>query len=79
MSFIVPVGTKEEKEEQISLLIHQEIRVLLGLKKKVIPLNGGSQTRRDAYNYYKSIYPDKYFEVIYRGYEITIKGKHNNA
>lgn len=66
----------EENEKAVEAQAKYEARLLYcGLGYIFVPLNGGSQTRRDVVTFYKEIYPEILFEVTYTGFSLTIKRK----
>ena len=58
--------------------IKEGILLWLGYHSKVMPVSGGSSTRRDTFWFYQDLYKDTDVEVIYKGYEIVLKRKEND-
>jgi hypothetical protein len=49
-------GTDEEMERVARRAMIEALAIASGAWKKVIPLNGGSQTRRDSREYYHQLF-----------------------
>lgn len=56
MTIEIYQGTNEEMGRVARRAIIEAQAVAVGAWKKVIPLNGGSQTRRDVRDYYHDLY-----------------------
>lgn len=75
MSMSVAPGDKEgdkirEHEKMQMLLVH------LGIFEWIIPLNGGSETRKEIKLYYMEKY-SKYYYVEVTGYSVTIRSRND--
>lgn len=70
--------TGEDREDVQQTQLLQFFLLFYGLTTKTIPLNGGSQTRRDTIAAYKEIYPEEFFNVVANGCQIQITGKIND-
>lgn len=75
MSFPVFQGGSDDAEKYQKKIFLEELLLIASVTYRTYVLNGGSQTRRDQVNYYRELYPEKDYEVIYTGYTVTIKRK----
>lgn len=69
-------GTDEEMERVARRAMIEALAIASGAWKKVIPLNGGSQTRRDSREYYHHLFHgSNIITVESNSWSVTLRSK----
>lgn len=70
-------GTKEEMEHGARRAMIEALAIASGAYKFVIPLNGGSQTRRDIREYYHDLYKGLNIIIVEsNSWSVTLRSTH---
>lgn len=75
MFFEVHAGDQETQERVRQRARVEFASIASGLCKKTIYLNGGSETRREAREFYEELYRNSIFRVETTAFSVTIKAR----